>query len=247
MANVNLQGTRPKAGAFNAVKKFGRNSAVGAAVEDIFAAGGVKVWPAAAATIYISSDNQAADVGIEITVEYIDANGLHAEVTGQLHATDARTFVSLGVTALDVNRAYLSGDGEALTGNVYVSVDNTDVGGNGIPDDTDDIMAFIPLLDGQTMQATYRVPTDETAFISGWMWTTNTVNATKHSALFRLQVRQPGGSWRTVEASGGELGSNWKSNWDFAEQVAGGSMIRISAISTVAGTDCSASFTIYKE
>jgi hypothetical protein len=245
MTNQNVKGLPAKAGAHNGTKKFGRNAAGSTSIEDVWNLGGQKTWGAAAATIYISSTNQANDNDIYITVEYIDANGLEATVTGQLHATDARTFVSLGVTALDVNRAYLSGDNEALTGTVYISNDNTDVGGNGIPDTIGNALATIPPADGQTMQALYYVPANRTAFLTGWMFTTNAATAT-HSVICRLQVKPAGGSWRTVEAAGAELGRNWSSNWDFAEEVPASSAIRITCIGTAA-CDVSASFSLYKE
>lgn len=229
----------------NGTAKFGRNSAVGLAVEDVWNLGGTKAWPTVAATLYISSTNQAADVGIEITVDYIDASGLEATVTGTLHATDARTFVSLGVTGLDVNRAYVSGDGETLTGTVYVSNDNTDVGGDGIPDTIANALATIPPVDNQTLQCTYRMPLNRHGHILNWGFSTNATNAA-HSVICRLQIKPPSGSWRTQEIAGAELGKSFSKEFPLAIRVEAGSQIRITSISTVASADVSAWFTLAK-
>ena len=81
------------------VDKFGRAEAV-VATDDIWALSRIHVKPAAAATLYISSSDEANDNDIYITVEYIDANGAQKSVIKQLDSVDARVFVSLEVTGL---------------------------------------------------------------------------------------------------------------------------------------------------
>lgn len=215
----------------NMINKFGYNTAT-VAGDTIWALSTAKVDPVAAATLYISSSNQASDVGKQITVEYIDANGAHAEVTGTLHATDARTFVSLGVTGIAVNRAYLASAG-ALVGNVYVSNLNTDVGGDGIPDNLNNCLAYIPSADGQTQQAFYHIPnakggrTVRGAWLYGWAATLN--GNTTATSTIRLAQRQSGGAWRTVETQGMMGQSPIKRQYPKAKFFPAGTFLKIEA------------------
>jgi hypothetical protein len=186
------------------VHKFGRNPVIdtNSDPEDVWGFGGIKTFltQAAATTLYISSDNQAADVGIEITVIYLDADGIERTVVENLHAVDARTFVSLGVTGFRVQRAYVSDAGN-LTGNVYISSDNTDAGGNGIPDDTTKIEGFIRIGDNQTTQAIYTVPAGKKANVVGWY--ANMISQVGSSrAIVRIAQILDGEAKRTVEIGG---------------------------------------------
>jgi len=187
------------------INKYGLNADVDGA-EDLWNYGGTKTHLAVAAILYISSDDETNDVGIEITVDYIDADGAAAQIVGTLHAVDARTFVSLGVTGFAVNRAYVSGAGEQITGNIYVSSDNTDAGGNGIPDTVGKIEAFLEPADQNTMQAIYYIPnatkgrTVHGARLFGFYADIHG-NVAAVSTV-RMRYLAPGGSWRTIESRG---------------------------------------------
>ena len=194
----------------NQVNKFGRNSetSVGECVWDASLA---LPTPAAAATLYISSTN-SGDTGVEVTVDYIDADGAEHTVVGNLDGADSTIFVSLGVEGIWVNRAYISGDDVTLLGTVYISRDNTDVGGNGIPDDTGDILGVISPEHNQTMQAFYYIPTVQKtgrtlsgAYIIGWE-----VDLTKNATAWAnvtLRQWQSGRSKRTIEERGVTAGN----------------------------------------
>lgn len=215
------------------VNKYGINADVDGS-EDLWNYGGTKTHLAAAATLYISSDNQANDVGIEITVEYIDALGVAQTVVGNLDGTDARVFVSLAVSGLAVNRAWVSGALEQITGNVYVSSDNTDVGGDGIPDTVADIEAFLEPADQNTMQAIYRVPTQVNnktvhgAWIFGYF--ADIHGNVASSTTVRLRKLEPSGAWRTVESRGCTNSFPINRKWPKAKLVPAGTILKLDTI-----------------
>ena len=228
------------------VDKFGRGEAM-VATDDVWGLSRIHVKPAAAATLYISSSNEAADTDIFVTVEYIDANGAQQTATGQLDDTDARTFVSLGVTGLFVNRAYLSGDGESLTGNVYVSNLNTDAGGDGIPDNLNNALAFIPAADGQTMQAIYMVPDEINGkaiaglHLSHW-WVRGNGNTANSKAQIQLKQLPPSGSWRTVESVGITPAGPYGSDWPKTRFYPAGTVLKLTCLTSTNIVDISGGF-----
>jgi hypothetical protein len=151
------------------IHKFGRNDEPTAA-DDVWdcseaAIGAPAAYPyqAAAFTLYVSSDN-AGDTTQEITVEGLDANWERATVTADLNGV---TFVQVG-TASDwrrVFRAYNS-SGTVFAGNIYLNDDNTDVGGDGIPDDLTDLQACIQIGNEQTLMAMYTAADDEYTWLT---------------------------------------------------------------------------------
>lgn len=211
----------------NSVDKFGKNSDVGA---------GEFIWPYAiqpteestAKTLYISSTH-AGDTDVIITVEYIDADGNHATVTQALDGSDSTTFVSLGVTGLFVNRAYVDDENITLNGDVYVSSDNTDAGGDGIPDTASDVKAVIPIAHNQTMQAFYLVPANRTLFLIGWSLTGSKDAGTGRTGIMQLTHLPDGGSWRTIETMGFDTDAPTPTPklFPFAKKYSGGTLIGI--------------------
>lgn len=210
------------AGGLNGVHKFGRNPDIDMATdpEDVWAYGGLKTLLAAAATLYISSD-AAADQSVEITVEYLDANWLVQTVIGTTDPANGRVFVSLGVTAWRVNRAWVS-DASVLAGNVYVSSDNTDAGGDGIPDTVANIEGYIPAADHQTLQAIYTIPAGKVGHAAGWYASLISTVATSRATV-RLVQKQLGKTKRTVEVMGISVGgppmiNHWPMTQSFPAQ-----------------------------
>jgi len=208
-----------------------------------------KTDPVAAAELFISSDNELNDGGIEITVEYVDANGAEHRVAAVLDDTDARTFISLGVQGIWVNRAYVSSENDALTGDVYISNNNTDATGNGIPDNLDNVLAFVPASDGQTIQAFYYVPkvtyrgkTVIGANLIGWMAGLNGNTSTTGS--LRLAQKPPGGSWRTIERKGVALNESVNRVFPKPMSLATGTILKVEAVSMSAAADVDAQFDI---
>lgn len=207
----------PKAESMNGVFLFGRNPQVDTASdpEDVWFYGGLKTLLAVAATLYISSDS-TLDTGVEITVEYLDSSWEAQTIISHLHAGDGRIFVSLGVTAWRVNRAWVS-NGSPLVGNVFVSSDPADVGGDGIPDDVTKIEGYIPAADQQTLQAIYTIPAGRIGRVISWYGSLIS-NVASSRAVIRLAQRQLGRGKRTVELLGiSNAGSPMERCWPMSQ------------------------------
>jgi hypothetical protein len=129
-----------------AVNKFGRNSAVPATREEVW--DGSEVYDFLAddtfAIMYISSD-AAGDTSKSYTVEGLDSDYNFSSITVTTDAIDGRTFVALTSGATDDKwwRIFrvINNESTAAVGNIYISKDNTDAGGDGIPDTATDIQA----------------------------------------------------------------------------------------------------------
>lgn len=180
--------------------KFGANPAAGTAAEDIWSAGGTYAYPATAVTMYISSDAEA-DQGLTYTVNGLDANWAVQTVTGTTNASDGRTFVALSGTWMRVYRAYATG-GTAAAGNVYISKDNTDVGGDGIPDTATDIQAKVVVGENQTQMALVTVPAGYTGYLLGYSASVLTGAAAKTADLAIFSKANPTGVFRLREEFG---------------------------------------------
>jgi hypothetical protein len=236
-----IQTMVPSGRKINGVAKFGRNEDIDAAeivntlglIPKRFAIG-------AASDMYISSSH-AGDTSVEITVEYLDDNGHAQTVVKDLDAADSKTFVDLGVDGIAVNRAYVSDAGVTLNGDVYISSDNTDAGGDGIPDSLANAMAVIPLGDGQTMQAVYVVPSNKVAEVFGWKASIVHDGGAATKVTFRLKRLPAGGSWRTVESDGAiSSGTVSVGNiWPFTQDFAGDTTLAVEAQEvSAANNDC---------
>lgn len=152
---------------YSNVGKFGRVRLVDAADtpcdiwafadDDITPSGLQKVFPSVAATLYLCSSS-ASDTSVDVYVEYIDENGDHAVISSV--TLNGQTPVSLGVTGLDINRMAIISPTSPV-GKVYGSITN-DFSASGEPNDTNDIIAFIPIGYNQTEQTHYTVPNNKT-------------------------------------------------------------------------------------
>ena len=185
---------------YSGIHKFGQNATIDTNTdpEDIWSYGGLYTthFMSSAATLYLSSD-AAGDTGIEVEVQYLDSNWDVAAVTGTTDATDGRTFVSLEVTGIRVFRAKVTGASEP-SGNIYISDDNTDAGGDGIPDTTTHIKAYIAAGDNQTMQAIYTIPAGYTGFLLSYRL--SMVSQTSgSSAVIDIEARPFGGVFQVKE------------------------------------------------
>lgn len=151
-----------------------------------------KTFPTSAATLYIASDN-AGDTSISVQVGYIDGNGARQSVVVTTDASDGTTPVSLGVSGLDVNRAFINGDGQSASGNLYIQQGSGF--SSGVPSDASAVLAFIRAGDGQTQQAIFTVPNGFKMHITGMVWAINRASGAAGSATCLLKVKTPGGSW----------------------------------------------------
>ncbi len=173
------------------VWKFGENPDIDQTVEDIWDYGGSYTFMTTASTLYISSDNagddqtysiQGLDADWELQTETVTASGV--------------TFVAVDGTWLRVFRVKNTGTTDNA-GNIYVSDDNTDAGGNGIPDTVSNIKAFVRIGKNQTLMAIYTVPAGGGGYWSGWFASlTNKKNA---FATVNIYMRPYGGVFQIKE------------------------------------------------
>lgn len=148
--------------AFGAVEHWyhvgvmGRNDSVGTTAEDLTQAGGVMVWPSAAATVSVVSTSTADDTGgtgaITVLLEGLDASYLEISETVTL---DGTTPVVTTQSFLRVNSAGVAtaGTGEANAGDISCSI-----GGN--------VQRFIATGDGLCHCSQYTVPAGYTAYLT---------------------------------------------------------------------------------
>lgn len=233
---VPIQGSK-----IGAIRKFGRNEDIDAQeylntlglVPKQFAVG-------AASDMYISSSH-AGDTSVNITIEYLDDDGLEQIVTKALNAADSTDFVDVGVDAIFVNKAYVTSANVTLNGDVYVSSDNTDAGGNGIPDTLADTFIVIPLGDGQSVSACFLVPSNKSAEVYGWGASIVHDGGATTTVTFRLKQLPSGGSWRTVESDGAISDGTTKVGdiWPFSERYPALTLLAIEAQEVgAANNDC---------
>lgn len=199
-----------KVAGHTAVNKFGHNPTVGnAAAEETWDGSAAYEYAAAASLMWISSSDETNDVGLTYSVQGIDADGALATIEATLHAVDARTMVPVLSGGTDdkwlrIFRVHAT-SATAATGDIYVSKDNTDVGGDGIPDTATDIQAKIVIGNEQTLMTMFTVPTGKTGHLLGWEVSTSTAQV----VTCELFVRENGKTFRikgsmVINAAGGE-------------------------------------------
>ena len=176
------------------VNKFGQNNSVAAVLEPIWDFSGAYEYLAddTFATMYISSDD-TLDRGMTYEVSGIDSDYNASTVTVTTDGADGFVFVPLTSGAADnqwwrIFRA-INTSSTPAQGNIYISKDNTDVGGNGIPDDTDDIQAQILIGFEQTLMAMWTCPGGFTGRLTHLYGGTNLIKATE----IQLYIRPFGG------------------------------------------------------
>jgi len=230
-----------------AVSKFGHNSAVGATLEPIWDYSGVYTYLANTtfATMYISSD-AAADQGMTYAVTGIDSDYNYSTVTVTTDGSDGRTFVALTSGATDnkwwrIFRA-MNTSSQAAAGNIYISKDNTDVGGNGIPDTVTDIQAQILIGKEQTLMALWTCPVGNTAYLTSYYAATSTTKVTEVD----LYVRPFGGVFNVKHIILINAGAYYH-KFDFPLSVAAKSDILIKASAAGGGGEVSAGFDLWFE
>lgn len=182
---------------WSSVHKFGYNTDVdtGTDPEDMWscptlAAGAPELYPLQTTpyTLYASSDdeNDAAKV-LQVSGLAGDYTEQSASVTlGADTGTGGTTMaeVGSGLTWIIVHRAFIDG-ADALVGNVWLNPDNTDAGGDGVPDVLTNLQGCILIEDGQTEQAIYMVPDGKTAYLDQLCMGTSSTLVT--AEVLRLQ------------------------------------------------------------
>lgn len=150
-----------------------------------------KTFNTVADTIYISSSN-AADTSISISSIINNSSNNLTTYTTSTDAVDGRTPVSIGATGLDCNTAFVSGNDQTLTGDIYITLGSNHT--NGIPNDPTKILAFIPAEAQRTQQATFRVPTSNKMIIDSVHCNMSIATGNADAQLL-LRVKPENGSW----------------------------------------------------
>lgn len=179
-----LQVARGRVAGWSIVKAFGRNDTIGTTPEDLWEAGGVMVWPTAAATISVASSDAADD---------ITGTGLRSiEVIG----LDANWDVISETVELD-------GTTPVVTANSYIrvnSVEGEDVGSNffGVGSITGTLSGntifYIEPGDSVAHQSHYSVPRNHT----GYIISTETWQGKDNSVDTALWHRAFGKAWHKM-------------------------------------------------
>ena len=150
-----------------------------------------KTFATVAANLWVASTDNTDTADITLIVN--DANNDLITVTVTL---TGNTPVDTGVSALDCNTAFVSGNLQTLAGNVWVTnANNFDAGG--VPNDPTEVMAFIPEVDQRTQQATYRVPANTTMVIRE-THASMQAGTGQAAAKVKMLVCEPNSSWYTL-------------------------------------------------
>jgi len=167
--------------------------------EDIWTYGGVYNYNNTPSIQYISSDN-ALDVGMEITVEGLDADYNQQSITVLLNGQN-QTQIGTGETFVRVFRTYNSGPIE-FAGNLLIYDDTNGGVVGGIPTVTTSVKAEVKAIDQQTYMALWTVPLGKTAFFMGGSFSITVGGSAAKSANVELRFRLPDGVFRSAELVG---------------------------------------------
>ncbi len=150
-----------------------------------------KTFATVAANLWVASTDNTDTADITLVIN--DAS--NALVTATVTLT-GQTPVDTGVSALDCNTAYVSGNDQTLSGNVWITNANNFTAG-GVPNDPTEVQAFIPQIDGRTQQAVYRVPANTTMVIREFH-ASMLAGTGQASAKVKVLICKPNESWYTL-------------------------------------------------
>jgi hypothetical protein len=230
------------------VNKFGHNSTVAASpAEPIWDYSAAYDYLAddAFATMYISSD-AAADQNMEFEVTGIDSDYNYSSVTVITDGSNGRVFVPLTSGATDDKwwRIFRCRNASGIdqTGNVYISKDNTDAGGNGIPDNTADVQAQVLIASQQTLMALWTCPVGNTAYLTHYYAATSSNKVTE----VELLVRRFGGVFNTKHIM--TINQGYADHrYDFPLVIPAKSDVMVRATADAGGGEVSAGFDLWFE
>jgi hypothetical protein len=197
-----LEASRGNLPGYSIERKFGSIAAIQSSTPtDVWAYG---ITPGAesytfsttADTDRMSSSN-AGDAGLEVTIVGLDMDGVEVSQTVALDGTDATTPVALPTPLWRTNRAFNS-NGTDFIGNIYIFVNGATTGG--VPNVVTTVRAYIPIGEGQTLQAIYTVPVGKTGYIQGLETSlTKAGGSTAVGGNFRGRTREFGKVFRTQD------------------------------------------------
>ena len=162
----------------------------------------VKTWPVVGQTLYVSSSS-ASDTSIDLTIQYLDADGFLGWIEHTHTGGQTPTAVP-GITVLDVSRAVISGPLSAV-GDLYFGTSASATLGR--PADSA-ILAMILSAHGQTFQASFKVPNNFYARIHALEIASQRVGGTAGSISIHCVVKLPGQVEKVVrqfEFAGGNI------------------------------------------
>jgi hypothetical protein len=227
------------------IAKFGRNAAVASGTQEVIwdQADAVYTYMASASTLYVSSSNTNDD-------ETIEVQGLDENWALQTVQVVVNGFNFVPLTGL-WRRVFRAKNISATTpqGDIYIADDNTDVGGDGIPDTATNIKAKIIQGNNQTNMAIYTVPAGKKGYL--WNWYIHILRGTGTTAtaadcdIFR---REAGGVFRSTQPIGIQNTGTGDHHytWPFPLPLESKTDIEVRATPT-ANSDMSAGFTILLE
>lgn len=220
-----------------AVRKFGHNSTVGATLEEVWDYSISYTYMTTASTLYLSSDDAGDTQPYEI--QGLDSLWNYQTVTQEANGL---TFVEIPGEWIRVFRVKNVGTTDNA-GNIYVSDDNTDAGGDGIPDTASSVKAMITAGLNQTLMAIWAVPDGNTkAYLTKFYAATSSQKATE----VHLYVRPYGGVFQikkliTIFAGYSEI------SYDFPLPIPAKSDVIIKASASGGGGEVSAGFDLWFE
>jgi hypothetical protein len=167
--------------------KFGHNPDVDIGTEDVWGQGGIRVLPSGAAIAVVTSDDDADDGSPAgdgcrtLIIEGLDEN--YARVTATV-LMNGQSNVNTTQEFLRINRMYVEtvGDDGSNAGNITATVGGA-------------VQAQIEALEGQTEQAAYTVPAEQTVVIEQVFFSTGRIGA--GDLRMTVQTREPTGGWRS--------------------------------------------------
>jgi hypothetical protein len=192
-----------KLGGVDVRDKFGHVYGIGTSIQidsetswvDLWADGGLRTSPTAPFTPHMASDDTGDDL-IEVTATYQDTGGTEREVTVSTDTGDATSPISLGVTATELYRAYISGSVQP-DGNI--SIATTDTGwDSGVPSTQSKKLMKIPYPDNQSLALAFRIPKDKQGVLTHINLYLSRISGGAGAADLVLQTRLQGKLWRTL-------------------------------------------------
>jgi hypothetical protein len=190
-----LQVSRGQIPGHTAFFKYGYNPLIVNVNETIWDGGGIYVYPAAAAVMYVSSsstDDAAAGTGARtIFIQGLDAN--YNEV-GETITMNGQTQVATTRQYIRMYRAFVTtvGSGTTNAGDIYIGTTGATAG---VPTGT--FYAKITASEGQTLMAVYTVPAGKTLYLSNGTATHGTDTSGAYMTV-RFKIRPFGGAFRTA-------------------------------------------------
>lgn len=140
------------------------NAAIATSKEDLWTQSGLQTWIPTAAPIHISSSS-SADQDIEVTVEYLDLLWQPQTAVVFTDDTDGQTEIITSITAIRINKAWVSG-GSAAVGKIYLYEDDTVT--LGVPQTATLIHAVLEIADQETKHGWWSIPDGYEGYVLDW-------------------------------------------------------------------------------